>query len=296
MQKYKRIFALCLCLSLLAGCKMQDEGQPQTTTPAVNAAASSAKAKSDTGRKPLPTVTFTAHDPQNTAGLPTKKIAFSYGVAKDGKPSEQTVANQAFFDEKGYRALAYDNKSTDKVIYLTFDCGYENGCTAKILDTLKEKRVPAAFFCTVDMLKTQPNLITRMIDEGHMVGNHSTTHPSFATIDRIRMAKELEDFDNYLRAHFGYSAPFFRFPMGEYNESALELVQSLGYTSVFWSAAYADWDTSKVRGADYAFDTVTARLHPGAILLLHAVSPDNADAMGSIIDWARQQGYTFQSL
>ena len=112
----------------------------------------------------------------------------------------------------------------------------------------------------------------------------------------LRMAQELLTNENELRTRFGYFSPYFRFPMGAYNENALELVGELGYTAVFWSAAYEDWDTEQQRGADYAFDTVTARLHPGAILLLHSVSVDNALALGRIIDHARAQGYEFRPL
>ena len=182
------------------------------------------------------------------------------------------------------------------MLYLTFDCGYENGYTAKILDTLQEKQVSAAFFCTLPQVKENPELIARMINEGHIVGNHSVKHPSFPTLTRLRMAEEIKGMDDYLRTNFGYSEPFFRFPMGEYSDCALDLVGSLSYQCVFWSVAYADWDLDNQKGADYAFETVTARLHPGAVILLHSVSPDNAAALGRIIDWAKQEGYVFHSL
>lgn len=165
-----------------------------------------------------------------------------------------------------------------------------------MLDTLLEKNVPAAFFCTLEHIKSQPDLIARMITEGHIVGNHSTKHPDFAKISRERMAAELLECDNYLRQNFGYSTEFFRFPEGSYNESALDLVGSMGYTSVFWSCAYADWDVKDTKGGEYAFKTVTSRLHPGAVILLHSVSPDNAAALGDIIDYARSQGYEFKAL
>ena len=186
--------------------------------------------------------------------------------------------------------------SGEKVLYLTFDCGYENGCTEKILDVLKEKKVPAAFFVTLPYLKSAPETTARMILEGHVVGNHSDTHPNFSTITRTQMAKEIENVENYLRTHFGYSSCYFRFPQGAYSESALDLVNNAGYKSVFWSSAYADWDTNNLKGKDYAFNTVTSRLHPGCVLLLHAVSQDNADALGEIIDYARGQGYEFRQL
>ena len=161
---------------------------------------------------------------------------------------------------------------------------------------LKEKGVTATFFCTLDHIKKETDLIARMIKEGHIVGNHSTTHPSFAGISRDKMAKEIEETENYLRENFGYAAKYFRFPAGEYNESALELISSLGYSSVFWSVAYDDWDTAKVRGKDYAIEKVMSRLHPGAVILLHSVSKDNADALGEIIDRARAEGYRFESI
>lgn len=249
-----------------------------------------------TGYPALEPVTLKCSDPENSRGLSTTKISHSYGVATGGKPHSISVESEKFFKSGNYKAITYDAESQGKVLYLTFDCGYDNGFTEKILDTLKEKNVKAAFFCTVDEMKSAPEVIARMIKEGHIVGNHSTTHPSFDEISRTEMTKEIQDCDNYLRSNFGYTAPYFRFPKGEYSECALELVGSLGYTSVFWSLSYADWDTKDQKGGDYAFEKVTSRLHPGAIILLHAVSSDNAAAMGRIIDYAEKQGYQFKTL
>jgi peptidoglycan-N-acetylmuramic acid deacetylase len=239
---------------------------------------------------------FSVADPDNKRGLSTEKISHSYGVAKDGKPNQISVDYQNLFDEKGWDAVCLDTKSEEKVLYLTFDCGYENGNTVKVLDVLKEKKVPAAFFCTLYEVKQNKDLIKRMIDEGHIVGNHSNTHPSFAEISRTQMAEEIKSMDDYLRSEFDYSSPFFRYPKGEYNENSMDLVNSLGYKCVFWSCSYADWDVNNQKGKQYAFDTVTSRLHPGAIILLHSVSPDNAQALSDIIDYARQNGYKFKSL
>lgn len=249
-----------------------------------------------TGREILKPASFKVNDPENTRGLSTEKIEHSYGVAKNGEPHEISKAAQKAFEGSGYKAVCYDTKSKNKVLYLTFDCGWENGYTSKVLDILKEKGVPAAFFCTLEHIEKEPELIARMINEGHIVGNHSAKHPDFAEISRQRMADEILECDNYLRKNYGYTTTFFRFPEGSYNENALELIDSMGYTMVFWSSAYADWDVSQVRGGDYAFEKVTSRLHPGAILLLHSVSPDNAEALGNIIDWARQNGYEFRAL
>ena len=249
-----------------------------------------------TGRKILSPASFTVNDPQNTRGISNEKKEHSFGVAKNGIPHEISKSTQSYFESTGYKAVCYDTKAAEKVIYLTFDCGWENGYTDDVLDTLKEKKVPAAFFCTLEHIKKSPEIIARMIKEGHVVGNHSAKHPNFAEIDRQRMADEILECDNYLRENFGYTSSFFRFPEGCYTENALELVHSMGFTSVFWSSAYADWDVSKTKGKDYAFETVTSRLHPGAILLLHSVSPDNAAALGDIIDWAKQNGYEFKAL
>ncbi len=226
-----------------------------------------------------------------------EKKSHSYGVAKDGKPHEISVTAQKYFEDNSFNAFCLDTVSKDKVLYLTFDCGYENGYTSKILDVLKEKNVPAAFFCTLNEVKDNKVLINRMISEGHIVGNHSVTHPSFAEISREQMKTEIQGFEDYLKENFnGYCEPYFRFPKGEYTDEALNLVGSLGYSSVFWSLSYADWDTNAQKGADYAYDKVISRLHPGAVILLHSVSSDNALAMAKIIDKARSEGYEFRSL
>ena len=286
------LLLMCSC-----GADMPDDMTNKVTTAENVAGKTGQKAAATyTGYPALEPVTLTCADPENSRGLSTAKISHSYGVAKDGKPHQISVDSEKFFESKNFKAVTYDTKSQSKVLYLTFDCGYDNGYTEKILDTLKEKKVKAAFFCTADELKSAPEVIARMIKEGHIVGNHSVTHPSFPTLTRLQMANEIKGMDDYLRTYFGYSAPFFRFPMGEYSDSALDAVGSLGYTSVFWSVAYSDWDLKKQKGEEFAFSTVMSRLHPGAVILLHAVSPDNAAALGRIIDSAREQGYTFKSL
>lgn len=240
-------------------------------------------------------VKFSVSDPQNERGLANEKIAHSFGVASDGQPHPISVQSQKYFEEKKDNAITYDSRG-EKVLYLTFDCGYENGNTEIILDVLKEKNVKAAFFCTLTNIESSPELMARIINEGHILGNHSANHPCFDEISREEMAKEIEECDNYLRENFGYTSPYFRFPKGEYSENALELVNSIGYKCVFWSLAYNDWNTDQQKGGDYAFEKVTSRLHPGAIILLHSVSSDNAEAMGRIIDYARNQGYEFKTL
>lgn len=252
----------------------------------------------DTVKIELSQQTYTVNDVNNTRGLSTKQYGFSYGIAKDGVAHNQSFVNQQTFDAfEKVDALALDTKTQEKIMYLTFDNGYEyNNLTADILDTLKEKDVKAAFFVTLSYVKQNPELVKRMIDEGHIVGNHSTTHPVFPTITRLKMAEEIATLDNYLRENFNYTSPYFRFPTGAYSECSLELVTSIGFKSVFWSLAHADWDTANQKGAEHAFSTVTSRFHKGAVILLHAVSQDNADALSDIIDEAHNQGYSFKTL
>ena len=241
-------------------------------------------------------ISETIVEPEPISQNQNEKKSHSYGVAKYGKPNEISVDNQKYFESNNFNAFCLDTKSKEKVLYLTFDCGYENGYTEKILDVLKEKNVNAAFFCTLPQVKENPDLIKRMINEGHIVGNHSVNHPSFAEISTSQMVEEIKGMEDYLKENFNYTEPYFRFPKGEYTETALKTVASLGYTSVFWSLAYADWDLNNQKGEQYAFDKVVSRLHPGAVILLHSVSPDNANALASIIDEAQKQGYKFLSL
>ena len=229
-------------------------------------------------------------------GLSTEAIEHSFGAAKDGRPHPISEEAQKRFDENGLDALVYDGRTAEKTLYLTFDCGYDNGQTDRILDTLKEKNVKAAFFCTRPEMESVPELTARMIREGHVVGNHSVTHPDFSAISHERMLEEVQGADDWLRENCGYSARFFRFPMGKYSLDAVAALNAMGYRCVFWSLAYYDWDLQKQPTEEEAVKTVVSRLHPGAVILLHAVSPANAAALPEIIDRAREMGYTFKSL
>lgn len=254
-----------------------------------------ADSSSASGLSALPEINYAITEKRSDITLSDKKMSHSHGPASGGEPHHTVVGFQKNFDK--FSAFTLDLKSEKKVLYLTFDCGYEyENLTASVLDTLKEKRVPAAFFCTLDHIKKETEIISRIIKEGHIVGNHSATHPSFAEIGREQMINELEETENYLRKNYGYASKFFRFPAGEYTEAALDAVASVGYVSVFWSVAYNDWNTDKIQGKDYAVNTVMSRLHDGAIILLHSVSRDNAAALGEIIDRARTEGYEFRPL
>ena len=181
----------------------------------------------------------------------------------------------------------------EKSICLTFDEGYENGYTPQILDVLKEKNVQAIFFVTYDFAKDNPDLIRRMIDEGHIVGNHSYRHYTMDEVSDEVAREEVTYLHDYMEKEYGYTMSYFRFPKGEFSERALGIVNDLGYKSVFWSFAYADWDVDKQPDETKAFTDICESTHPGEIILLHAVSKTNADILGKVIDDIVQQGYTF---
>lgn len=189
-----------------------------------------------------------------------------------------------------YGALFLGN-TLEKKIYFTFDEGYENGYTSKILDTLLEKKVKAVFFITGPYLLNHSDLISRMITEGHEIGNHTVGHPSLPQKSSDIVETEVNELNRMFFEKYKYNMRFFRAPMGEYSQRTLEIIKKLGYCNLFWSFAYDDWYRDKTRGASFAHDIVTRNLHNGAVLLLHAVSKDNADALGEIIDTAREKGY-----
>ena len=175
-------------------------------------------------------------------------------------------------------------------VYLTFDEGYENGYTAKILDVLKEKNVRATFFITLAYLNSSPELVQRMIDEGHTVGNHTAFHPSMPKVKLERAYREVKQLHDAVLSRFGYEMKYFRFPMGESSDRTLALVQEMGYTSVFWSFAYMDWDPEKQPEPAASRQKIVSYAKPGTVYLLHAVSKTNAEVLGDVIDDIRASG------
>ncbi|WP_059105814.1 delta-lactam-biosynthetic de-N-acetylase [Shouchella shacheensis] len=191
----------------------------------------------------------------------------------------------------------YIGHPNQKTLYLTFDNGYENGYTEKVLDVLKEKEVPAAFFVTGHYLHSAADYVKRMVEEGHIVGNHSFHHPSLPAKDDAGLEEELTKVEErYTQITGGPYMRYLRPPRGEFSERTLMKSKELGYTNVFWSLAYVDWEVDKQKGGDYAYEKVMRRIHPGAIILMHSVSPDNAEALAKIIDECEKLGYTFRSL
>ena len=223
---------------------------------------------------------------QKNQPLSEKKIGWGLGKDRD---SENRPIDAVKAQEK-YQALGGEFLTTGKTICLTFDEGYENGYTAQILDTLKEKNVKAVFFVTYDYVRTAPELVQRMIDEGHTVGNHTWSHPSMPDISQKEVWAEVTKLHDYVKENFGYEMTLFRFPKGEFSERTLDDVHNLGYTSLFWSFAYADWDPNAQTDPAEALAKIEDSTHSG-IYLLHAVSPANAQLLAPLLDYWSSQGY-----
>lgn len=192
----------------------------------------------------------------------------------------------------------YARDTEEKVLYLTFDCGYENGNTAKILDTLKEKNVPAAFFLTGDFLRSAPDLAKRIADEGHTAGNHTEHHPDMSAItDPARFEEELDSVAAAYQEITGQPLdPYFRPPQGKYSIQSLDLARQAGYSTIFWSLAHVDWQQDAQPGREETFDKLIGRVHPGAIILLHTTSASNTQYLGELIDEWGKCGYVFRRL
>ncbi|TQK74833.1 peptidoglycan-N-acetylmuramic acid deacetylase [Brevibacillus sp. AG162] len=231
----------------------------------------------------------------STMASPDHPYHFGFKKSKNGQlPSINEEGFKGIVDRHG---AVFLGDTTKKELYLTFDNGYENGFTPKILDTLLAKKVPAIFFVTGHFVKEQPELLKRMAQEGHLIGNHSWSHPDMTTVSNQKIKDELTKVSDAVQQVTGQAnMRYLRPPRGIFSDRTLAVTKDLGYTNVFWSVAYKDWDTKVQRGAKYAYDSVMAQLHPGAVILLHSVSKDNAEALGMMIDEARKQGYEFKSL
>lgn len=191
----------------------------------------------------------------------------------------------------------YKGDPNKKDIYLTFDNGYENGYTAQILDVLKKEKVPAIFFVTGHYLESAPDLVKRMVSEGHLIGNHSHSHPDMTTISDQQIRMELEKVRQKTEELTGVKKmTYLRPPRGILSERTLVIAKEEGYLHAMWSLAFVDWHINQQKGWKYAYDNIMKQIHPGAVLLLHTVSKDNADALEKVIQDLKKRGYTFKSL
>ena len=193
---------------------------------------------------------------------------------------------------------AYVGSDQEPVLYLTFDAGYENGYTAQILDTLAKHEVKAAFFLVGNYLQKNADLVRRMVEEGHIVGNHTMTHPDMSAIsEKDAFQKELEGVEALFAEITGQELPkYYRPPQGIYSEENLKLAKELGYKTVFWSLAYKDWDNTKQPTADYALGKLIPRSHNGAIILLHSTSKTNAEVLDELLTQWKAAGYRFETI
>ena len=189
----------------------------------------------------------------------------------------------------------YLGDSTKKVIYLTFDAGYENGCTARILNALKKHNAPAAFFLVGNYLQQNPDLVSRMVNEGHIVANHTMHHYDMSKISgKSAFSKELTDLETLYQEITGEKMQkFYRPPQGIYSESNLQMAKELGYKTVFWSLAYVDWNTNSQPTAEQAYAKLLPRIHNGAVVLLHSTSETNAQILDDLLTKWEDMGYTF---
>ena len=210
---------------------------------------------------------------------------------------ESPVGN-ATAEELAQYGAYYLGDSGEKVIYLTFDCGYENGCTEQILDALKKHGAPAAFFVVGHMVESAPEIVRRMAAEGHVVGNHTYHHPDMSAIsDQSAFQTELERLEELYQETTGAElSRFYRPPQGKYSVENLRQAQALGYHTIFWSLAYVDWNTDDQPTAEEAYAKLLPRIHNGAIVLLHSTSRTNAEILDELLTRWEDMGYTFAPL
>lgn len=223
------------------------------------------------------------------------KVCYGQGYETDENNRPIGAVNaQADYGEHGALFIGGEKEN---VIYLTFDEGYENGYTGKILDILKEKRVTATFYVTLDYVKKCPDIVKRMIDEGHAVGNHTVNHPSLPDCNDEQVRAEIKELEDYISDNFGgYKTTTIRPPRGEFSVRTLKIAKDMGYKTVLWSFAYSDWDVNDQPDKTKAFDRITKATHNGAVYLLHAVSETNAELLSDVIDYWQSKGYEVKAV
>lgn len=214
-----------------------------------------------------------------------------------GAEGTQPSGNASATELKQYDAY-YVGDAGEKVIYLTFDCGYENGNTAPILDALKKHNVHATFFVVGHYLESAPDLVKRMVEEGHTVGNHTYHHPDMSKIsDHAAFQKEMDDVASLFKEVTGTDlSMYYRPPQGKYSTVNLQMAKELGYSTFFWSLAYVDWNVDSQPSHEEAFQKLTGRIHPGAIVLLHSTSKTNGEILDELLTKWEEMGYSFGEL
>ncbi len=237
-----------------------------------------------------------AFDKISNLAVTTSAEVSNWGLSfrENGKPP---VGNETQDYLKKYNSY-YIDKTDEKVIYLTFDAGFENGNTPSILDTLKKHDVKAAFFLVGNYIVKEPGLVKRMVEEGHIVGNHTYNHPDMSKIADVESFKnELSSLEEAYKQATGQDMPkYYRPPQGKFNKENLKQANELGYKTIFWSLAYVDWYVDKQPTKEYAFSKLIPRIHPGAVVLLHSTSATNAEILDELLCKWKEEGYTFKTL
>lgn len=228
-----------------------------------------------------------------STNLSNKKIG--WGIKRNDNHKQPDLGNENRKVLEENKGIAIGN-DTDKYIYLTFDEGYEAGYTPQLLSTLKENNVKATFFITAHFLNTQPDLVKQMIQEGHIVGNHTVNHKSMPSLTDEQITSEIMNLHKAIYEKFQYEMKYLRPPMGEFSERTLNVINSLAYKAVMWSFAYEDWKEDNQPDPVQAKQKILNNVHNGEIMLLHGNSKTNTDILGDIINEIRNMGYEFKSL
>ena len=229
----------------------------------------------------------------NSSVLSDKKIG--WGIKRNDNHEQPDVGKQNKEILEKNSGICLGNKE-EKIIYITFDEGYEAGYTPQILESLKINEVKATFFLTAHYVNTQPELVKQMIDEGHIVGNHTVNHKSMPSLSEEQIKKEVMELHQAVYEKFGYEMKYLRPPMGEFSEKTLQITNSLGYKNVMWSFAYEDWNENKQPDKTKSKEKILNNLHNGEIMLLHGNSKTNTEILDTIIKEAKNMGYEFKSL
>lgn len=295
--KHRIICMILAATFIFASCGIK-KSVPTSQIPQANDTIVEDQVPKDTPKEPevIPP-TESTHETQDTSALNKTEKSWFYTPKSDGTPSGAPADALALLNKyQGY----YLGDTSKKVLYLTFDEGYENGYTSKILDILKETNVKAAFFVTKPYITSNKELIKRMASEGHLVCNHSNTHPSMAQAalkGQPAFNKEFTDTEAAYTEVTGKPMPkFFRPPMGNYSELSMYYTKALGYKTIFWSFAYKDWEVDKQPSESYATNLMRERSHSGAIVLLHAVSKTNTNVLDSMLKEWKGKGFEFKTL
>ena len=232
---------------------------------------------------------------QTSGNLELSNSKIEWGIKRSNNHEQPDLGSKNKELIEKYNGMAMGN-SESKNIYVTFDLGYEAGYTESILNTLKENNVPATFFITAHYVNTASDLVQRMIDEGHIIGNHTVNHKSMPSISEEELTKELMNLHTSIYEKFNYEMKYMRPPKGEYSERSLATIEKLGYTPVMWSFAYADWDEAKQPSKEDGIKKIVENTHNGEIMLLHATSKTNMEILDTVIKQIKDMGYEFKSL